>query len=393
MLNFYYIYGAVWGIVLFLYLLGWSSLNGSLSPVLLVFFSVTIFLSAALGKRRESCFVYSGNKLPKLPTWAVLLFLVCGAIGFMQLGYIPALQFIDSTYDYQQLLDREPSIFMTVAVVGSVFGCGYQFSRFIENREAADMAKLIPLALYLVMFSSRGPLYICGVTCFIIVCSKRKRTLRFADYLITAILIIFALWLFGVLGNIRVGCNWNDSSYIYLLGGFTGLWPEYIPHEFCWAYSYLTSPLANLNYSLSFTVQIDSLNFLYDFLPMMLAKRLPLYVTPAAPLQVTYFNVSSVWSNYFLHLDLPGLFIGYLLQIALLETWLLAARGTCAENLMKAYCSECVIFSFFANSFVYPTMAYPAIMLGCACIFWKCSSRKRALSYLSARDVKPLLED
>lgn len=379
MLNFYYIYAVTWGTILFLYLLGWSSLNGALNPVLLIFFLLTTGLSVLLGKRWSNRFRYVKRTPPKMSTLVVVLILGCGALGFEQLGYIPALGFFDQSYDYQELLDRESSIFMTVGVVGSVFGVGYQFARLLEKRDIVDITKLALFALYLFAFSSRGPLFICGVTCLILYCSRRKFKLTPPRVALLVLAVIIGLWAFGVLGNIRTGSDWNDSSYIYLLGYFEGRWPDFIPKEYCWAYSYLTTPLANLNYSLTKAVQIDPINFIYDFLPMMLAKRLPLYEVVHAPLQVSYFNVSSVWSNYYMHLNLIGLFLGYLLQMIVLEVGVALARGTQFENLMMAYCSECVVFSFFVNSFAYPTMGYPAIILAFVCI-WKGSNSKERIS-------------
>lgn len=379
MFNYYYTYAFTWGCVLILYLLGWSSLNSALNPVLLVFFCLTIAISLLLGKRWSKRFCYSEHTLPSLPAWAIVVILGCGAIGFAQLGYIPAMGFLDESYDYQELLDRESSMFITIGVVGSVFGGSYQFARLLERRNKSDVVKLVLFVLYLVAFSSRGPLFICGATCVILFCSHNRFKLTFRRVILLILAVLAGLWAFGILGNIRSGYEWNDSSYIYLLGGYEGYWPNIIPREYCWAYSYLTSPLANLNYSLTRDAQIDPLNFFYDFLPMMVAKRLPLYEVVHAPLQVSYFNVSSVWSNYYMHLNLPGLFLGFVLQMILLETWTGLARGTRFENLMMACCSGCVVFSFFVNSFTYPTMGYPAVLLACICL-WQNISDKRAVS-------------
>lgn len=387
MLNHYYIFSATWGTILFLYLLGWSSLNGDLNPILLFFFLLAIVLSLLLGRRRSRCFRYVRNVLPKMPVWAVILILGCGVLGFLQLGYIPVFGLFDQSYDYQELLDRDSSIFITIGVVGSVFGVGFQFTRLIETRRKIDLIKMLLFIGYLIAFSSRGPLFISGVTCLILFFARSGAKLTGRNVALLLLATIMGLWLFGVLGNIRMGYDWNDSSYIYYLGRFKGRWPDFIPREYCWAYSYLTSPLANLNYSLSKAVQIDPVNFLYDFLPMMFSKRLPLYETVHAPLQVSYFNVSSVWSNYYMHLSLLGLYFGYLFQILLLEIWARVARGTPFENLMHAYCSECVILSFFVNSFVYPTMGYPAVILVFICL-WRVVVNKETKPKVSARTIR-----
>lgn len=377
MLNFYYVYAATWGTILFLYLLGWSSLNAALNPVLLLFFSVTIILSLALGMRWKKRFVYREIAPSELPVWAIAFILGCGVIGYVQLGSVPIANILNETYVYEDMLYADASIFRTIALVGSVFGCGYQFVRILHLRQKLDFVKLGLFVLYLVSFGSRGPLVICILTCSIVYISYRRIRFTPSRALIAIFLIAVALWLFGILGNIRQGYDWNDCSYIYLLGCYEGRWPDFIPKEFCWAYSYLTSPLGNLNYSLNAAVQVDPVNFCYDFLPMMLAKHLPLYEVAKPPLQVSYFNVSSVWSNYYMHLDLMGLFLGYVLQVCMLEVWVKLARGSEYEGLMMAYCSQCVILSFFVNSFAYPTMGYPAILLACICI-WKRSNKKKS---------------
>lgn len=377
MLNFYYVYAATWGTILFLYLLGWSSLNAALNPVLLFFFLVTIILSLVLGMRWKKRFVYREIAPSKLPVWAIALILGCGVIGYAQLGFVPIANILNGTYVYQDMLDADASIFRTIGLVGSEFGCGYQFVRILQFRQKSDFVKLGLFLLYLVSFGSRGPLVICILTCSIVYVSHRRIRLTPLRALVAFFLIVIVLWLFGILGNMRQGYDWDDCSYIYLLGYYEGLWPDFMPKEFCWAYSYLTSPLANLNYSLNTAIQVDPVNFCYDFLPMMLSKRLPLYEVVEPPLQVPYFNVSSVWSNYYMHLDLMGLFLGYLLQVCMLEVWIKLARGSEHEGLMMAYCSQCVILSFFVNSFAYPTMGYPAILLACICI-WKRSSKRKS---------------
>lgn len=371
MLNFYYIYAATWGTVLFLYLLGWSPLNASLDPVLLLFFLVTIFLSLVLGTKWKKRFEYGYSIPPKFPVWAVALILGCGVIGYIQLGFVPILKAFNNTYDYQVMLEADASIFRTIGMVGSVFGCDYQFIRVLKERERAEFVKLALFILYLVSFGSRGPLFICALTCLILYVSSRRIRFSFLQLLSAGFVVVFVLWVFGVLGNLRMGYEWDDCSYIYRLGYYQGRWPELIPQEFCWAYSYLTSPLGNLNYSLSTVVHSNPVNFLYDFIPLMISKHLPLYESIEAPLQVSYFNVSSVWSNYYMHLNLIGLFFGYVLQVCMLEFWIGLSRGTEYEHLMMAYCSSCVVLSFFVNSFTYPTMGYPAILLACICAWYK----------------------
>ena len=377
MLNFYYAYSFTWGIVLSLYLLGWSGLNTALHPALLVFFLLTIMLSIWPGKLFSDRFIVKERNIPPLPTWAMLVILGCGAIGFVQMGYIPVTGFFDSTYDYSILINQEASIFRTIGIVGSVFGVNYQFYRLLNKKTRMDIIKLLLFVFYLLMMSSRGPFVICAITCFFLYCSCAHFKMTLSRGAVLIILLVTGLWLFGIFGNMRSGFEWNDSSYIFQLGHYDGYWPAILPKELCWAYSYLTSPLSNLNYAFTQDVMIDPVNFIYDFLPMMISKNLPLYNPVDAPLLVPYFNVSSVWSGYYQHLGVFGMFLGYFLQIIVMNVWHLCARDTDYEQLMLAYCMECTIMSFFVNSFVYPYMSYPAILLALICIVQKARNMQR----------------
>lgn len=364
MFNFFYIYSCIWSIVLFLYLLGWSGLNAALDPMLLLFFLTSVVLSLALGKWFSARFDYDQRACPpRMPWAAVAVIVVCGIFGIVQLGFVPLVELNSGSFDYENMLSADSNIFRTIGIVGCVFGIGYQFARLQVVKSLQEVVKLLLFLGVLFLFAARSPIVIAGTTCLILFLARHRGRLNIKQGIAVALIVIVGLWLFGVFGNIRQGYDWNDSSYIYLLGYFNGYWPSWIPREFCWAYSYLTSPLANLNYSLQFSNTIDPVNFIYDFLPLALSKRLPLYETAHAMLQVSYFNVSSVWSNYYIHLSFPGFFLGYLAQMALLGLWHCVARGTQNVNLMLAYCSECVIMSFFVNSFAYPTMAYPAVLL------------------------------
>lgn len=58
MLNFFYLYAAIWSAVIFLYQLGWSDLCHPLSPELIVFFVITIGSSFFAGKVFEKYFEF-----------------------------------------------------------------------------------------------------------------------------------------------------------------------------------------------------------------------------------------------------------------------------------------------------------------------------------------------
>lgn len=367
MLNYFYIYSFIWGFVLALYQLGWSSLNAPLNPILVVFFLVTIIVSVFLGYKFRDLFNKSDgfSGLSTLPLAFLAVIVACTAIGLYQLGYIPIINLFMRTLDYGELLATNGSIFRTVSICGSIFGSVYQFAVYIDQRDKRDLLYLAICLLITSLYSSRSTWMIC-LFCFLVIFSTRFiNRWNYKYSLIVVLLALSALWLFGVYGNIRTGGSWDDSSFIYIYGCLKGRWPDFVPRQFGWAYIYLTSPLANLNYNLVNLTQdapIDIYNYIYDFLPMFLAKRLPYYSAIQAKLVVPYLTVSSVWTNYLLHLGVIGLVAGYLCQMLLMGFAGFISRNTPFHSLTLVFCSECVAFSFFVNSFTYPTMSYPLLV-------------------------------
>lgn len=393
MLNFFYVYAGVWGSVLFLYVLGWSALNAALNPILLGFFLGTIVLSLALGGWFSKKYSFKEHAYPDAMPWIfVLLIFISGLIGIAKLGFIPLMEILHGSFNYDDMLSSDANLPKTIGVVGSVFGIGYQFARLQMKRCFADGLKLAFFGVILVLYASRGPILIAGTTCMVLMLAQSKFKLSMKRKILVCIVVICALWLFGAYGNIRTGFDWNDSSYIYLLGRFENRWPEWLPKEFCWAYVYLTSPLANLNYSMRFSSSISIINFIYDFIPLAIAKRLPFYSAPNAVLQVSYFNVSSVWSDYYIHLGAIGLFLGYLIQMLLMGLWYCVANRTNSINLMLAYCGECTIMSFFVNAYVYPTMGYPALILIAICIIQRVGFGRVRKRRIEPMDFQELYE-
>lgn len=389
MTNYFYTYSIVWSIVLFAYLLGWSGLNKPLHTALLVFFIITIALSLSLGKLFSERFKYQEKKSPKKLPWFVVLGITgLGYAGIINLGFNPLGQIIIGTYDASRMYNSADSIIWTLGTVGCVFGSCYQISRLIEKPDVSDTIKLLLLLSALLIMANRGPLVVVCIVSLVLLVSKMGKERHFISIVLCIITIIGLLWLFGVHGNIRQGYSWNDSSYIYQLGYFEGRWPDWLPKQFCWSYSYLTSPLANLNYNLNYHIKYNIINYVYDFVPLFIGKRMPLYSVSGTKLQVDYFTVSSIWSYYYAHLDIIGLYLGYILQLLILTFWSKTADNTNNSNLMRAFCSECVIMSFFDNSLVYPTMSYPVFLLIIICVL-----QYGIVKYKNRSSIVPLLNN
>lgn len=156
--------------------------------------------------------------------------------------------------------------------------------------------------------------------------------------------------------------------HIYIIGLYNSQFPDWIPKQYCWFYSYITSPLANVNYTTLVIPDVDFtfeniINYIYKFLPLGISKRLPVYESLDGVLIVPWFNVSSIYGGYYQTLGSCGIIFGGLIQVLMVLIGCAIVRHS---NVRFIYCilvSVVMIFAFFTNSFSYPLMCYPVIFV------------------------------
>ncbi len=128
--------------------------------------------------------------------------------------------------------------------------------------------------LIMVVFFSRGAIAICVLSGFFLYVSRLHR-IRARKLVILFTMILGAIYLFGVFGNVRIG----DKEYILDIGGANKeIFSKIVPSEYFWAYIYLESPLGNLQREASALENVNSdVNldkvFFIDVVPDVLSKR------------------------------------------------------------------------------------------------------------------------
>lgn len=367
-MNYYYVYAATWVGTAVLYSLGLSELNQPLSILLVLFLVVLVSISAVMGYAQRDSFTYRGFPIEKLDSWIpVLLCVALFGITFAIQGYIPLIAVLFFGFDYEQLVQRVASVpaTHTIAVVlGIVFAVLY-YMRALETKAARDYLRVACfIALFLLCYQ-RSLLMIALTGCLFAHLSKYHEMIRGKKAVGVVLTAVVCLWIFGVLGNIRQGGTWNDASYMMHYGLFEESWPAFLPKQFSWAYSYVTSPLACTNYNVSLGIySFDLVNYLYSFLPASIARRLPFYMPADIALQVSYFTASTIWSTYYYYAGPSGMFIGLVIQLLMLRMGRWVVRNTAVETLATVLMCVMVAFTFFTNSFANSLTSYAVI----ACI-------------------------
>jgi hypothetical protein len=302
-------YAVSLAVVVVVYLFGWSELYPKLTPALLIFLVVTMIANVVCHKRfkRIPFQKLEAAKFPLIST-TIFLFILWSAEFVYEGGVgIPLLKILlHRPYNYR--LFGIPSLHVFVVTFSSFFTV-YLFHLYLSKR-----TKLV-LILYLlnlsaaVLIYSRAMLFfnITGSVVIYLMSVKKIPWPRIAVMLATILIMLF---LFGVLGSLRVAREanepYNNENFMNTGKATESFRKSFVPKEYFWTYIYVSSPLANLQYNITERpkpiVNMSSVFWttINEFLPDFITKRIHTLrgTGPAKEYRFAYsFNVSTVYSR------------------------------------------------------------------------------------------------
>lgn len=357
MLNPFYWYSVVWTIVLFLYSFGYSAINAPLSVGLQLFFYLSVILSWLIGFFFKDLFKYQNiTKKVSVKNWPTLLIVIITIIEFIYSKQIPLLSIARGQSQYGDFTGIP--IVHTLLTNFIIFYSSYLFYIFIENKNKNVLYKIIIQLLTFLLMFQKG-VFILSIFIFVnLLIAKLRQSHNFFNIKSIILFFIFlylVLYLNGALSNIRSGSKWYDSSYIYQVTRIT-YWPKFIPQQLIWAYTYITTPLGNLNQlvnSFSGLIRWDqiwgslfSVTFVKQLFPNAVIDT---YVNS---LMVQYMNASTG----FLSVAIAGGIIGVIffwisttIIVMLFSFWLHFKRDF--QPLMYDIFCMMIVFCFFYDTF------------------------------------------
>ena len=359
MLNFFYWYGWIWLFVFILYGMNFTEFSIPLDIGLVFFFVITIIISFILGfiYRKEFKFKYSKFRKIKIRL-ATLIFLLAGTVlDFAYAGEVPFLSLAIKKSSTYKNFKGIPTFHVFLICYSTYFAikCFYAALTDKQNRKRYLFYFAVVQGIYLLNYLRSQilfNLFAAGVIFVAYLKSIGKLKLKY--YLFVLIAAVLVLYAFGGLGNLRYGYSWNDCSYIDEIGLYT-YWPSFLPEQFKWAYSYITSPLANLNYHiLNARPNYDILNLLAQLLPEPISKRMfPMKMQTDALLIRSYFNVSTGFQPAYSAFGYFGMFVFYFTIVCISLLGIKVAKRK--RNINKSnifYSSMCIVITylFFTNT-------------------------------------------
>ncbi|MCM3763504.1 O-antigen polymerase [Neobacillus niacini] len=382
MINPYFIYILSFLAVLIAYLFRWSNLFPDLGLPLILFLGSSMAVAFFLGRIFVKQKIISFNNIKykknlELVTYGVLTGYL---LEFLYHRNFPLLAMFTNT----QLSYTEfgiPTFHVLLVTFNSFFSL-YLFQIVLSESERRKIS-LVLFILTLVpsiLILNRGMLLIILMSCVFIYLIKYQSKITFNKIAGLTVLMVIGLYLFGVLGNMRVNNSYQtntslfDNSLFLQIGGATNEFKDsVIPKEFFWGYIYLASPLANLQETINnFTFEED-VNFYDTFvftitqtLPDFISKRVvPLYnmVIPAGYQITPELNVSTAFAQPFVLLGWVGItfYTIFAFVFALFYILLLKKLNSDYMIIGIAIMNSIFVFTTFSNMFSFTGLSFQLV--------------------------------
>lgn len=315
-INPFFIYILFWLFTMILYFVSPSKYNYS-PPLEFYFFLVLTFMIGIF-------FAYVFNKKLKNKEYIVnlkktryekFILIILYSLEFLYSGNIPVFALLNSSLNLAEQETRNSfgiPILHVFIVTYTIYAVGRDLSKFMFLRKKALLVvPAIGLSFLMLLFSRGAIIEILLIVTFVYGSTSKIKLKRL--WKIFPGVIAF-MWLFGILGNIRVGCNWNDSSLIMGLCGIEGNSYSVLA-PFYWVEEYIVCSLRNLIYNLQvYSVTYNFKDLAFYLLPDFISKRIGnCTVIPYVKTLTTYtaFGGAYVTFGYF------GMILVYLTHILL----------------------------------------------------------------------------
>ena len=329
-------YAIVYFIVLIIYALPFSDLYPNIELEFFCFMVFTIGFSLFL---KKYFVLYKNNIADKVEKKIsknfylkyvniYIIFMLFYLLDFMYMGAIPLFSPTDTGYrDFEGI-----PILHVLLITGNGFFSNILFENYLLFKKKFFIILWILSFIPYILIFTRGSIIVGCITATLIFFSYNKFKKTYLLRLILVSLII--LYLFGVLGNIRLnqelyGEGINSSETILSFGLASETFRNsIIPDEYFWGYIYISSPMANLQNIMNqskfdeLTIPQAGIILLSECIPDTLNKRIfdiinldvevlqPPLLTPAFNVS-TYYSVAGYWMGYL------GLFFMYCYYIFL----------------------------------------------------------------------------
>ena len=321
MLNYFFWYSIITSFITILYIFPFSNLNAPLDSLLTVLILSSILISIILGVIYKHKFKYvdldyKKNKYEYLPLIIIVLITI---FEFAYARDIPLFSVTIKQVSSYQEFKTIPFLHVFLCMLALYYSTLYMYKAvsYSENRKANIISYALINGMMLLYNMRSFLMFSIFITINLIIAKARRNGKIFSAKRIIIVLFIAGITLFGFgcFGNMRQGYEWNDSSYIERLGMYER-WPSFIPKQYMWSYSYITSPLANMNYNIKINnVDYSITGAVMQYIPESFSKRIFTGKHNKCILQKNYFTVSTGYCGTYASMGYIGIIIFWLVTM------------------------------------------------------------------------------
>ena len=369
MINVFYMYGIIWLIILFLYKLGWSNLCIKLTPGILIFLFFSILSSMSFGylnKKKLSIDIenkYEEERFNRNNFIITLILIILFLLSFVFSRNVPLVNVFKGFSYNSESFAGIPHLNIFISSF-AIFYAFYLSVIFSINKNKKEIISFFLILLYFVLCYARQNIMIVLIILFNNLYLNHKITKnkgvgfngnKLKNMLLTFLIAAIGLYVFGILGNARYGqWAWNDSSMVMVLGKANDKFPSWLPKEYFWAYIYMVTPLANLNYNASYFEPVYSFAYMIrELLPGMFFNN---NNSLKVHLPVPSINASTGFVRGYLSFGYLGIYLIFISEMIIINMLIQLARKRDKTHviLTSNVCTYVFLFTFFTNTLSYP---------------------------------------
>lgn len=354
--NPFYIYVLGFALTFFVYTLDWSELYPDISSSVKIFFAVTFVFFILFG-----FLVDSFKLIGKTPaTTKVKLLVICSNVVFFLYGiellYERDLPFLARLLGRTGIEYDEFGIPLLHGLLISFnsFLIAHSFSIYMSQKSKKAFRYYLMLYIPALLILNRS-IIVFGLLTSLFIYIHFLKKISLASKIKLGGIAIIALFLFGVVGNLRSG-----GDYIYVQSKASEDFMEsQIPEEFYWTYLYVASPLANFQNTIikKNVYDYDFSGFIfYENLPKIISKNLgePLKIKKRDLVRIVpWLTVGTTYARSYAYLKWWGpylLFVSNIL-IYLLVIFLVPKRNSYHITTLSVL-SVIVLLNIFTNMLI-----------------------------------------
>ncbi|HEO1801497.1 TPA: oligosaccharide repeat unit polymerase [Acinetobacter baumannii] len=326
-LNPFFYYILTFAIAFLLYQLGWSDLYPDLSGNILNFVVITLILSVPclliFSNICSRCFKNLSNhklilNVSKRNIYGICIFMIfMMLIEFVYNKGVP-LFFIVKGVEYKYTLFGIPVLHVFILPFIAVLGFTF-FYRYIIFGEKKYLLPVFLSFLFPILIFNRAIAIFMLLGCLFIYLFY---TYSFSKIIKGVLILVVALYIFGLAGNMRMKSSGfvEDNAVLNIGKASYKFENSIVPNEFFWGYLYLSSPLANMQNEINtFNPQNDGfVSFVvYEVFPDFISKRINPMISGVdqANLIDENLNVSTMYGGAIHKLNILGAYLLYFYYI------------------------------------------------------------------------------